>query len=120
MAPSPITVANTIARAMNSTYGTHLVINTTNFYGAEGKLVRMYTVKDAYKYNGGYSNKEIFCSASGVYTCLFMRDLLYAFQGKEIPEEDNEGYNNVRMRKNADGSIQYMVDTYLVGGMIDE
>lgn len=121
MAPSPISVANTIARAMNRTYDTHIVINTTNFYGGEGKLVRMYTVKDAFKYNGGYSNKELFCSASGIYTCLFMRDLLYTFQGKDVPHEDNEGYNNVRERKNADASIQYMVDTYLeVGGILDE
>lgn len=112
MAPTPITTANTIARAMNNLYGTHIVINTTNFYGGEGKLVRMYVVKDSYKYNGGYSNKELFCSASGIYTCLFMRDLLYSFQGREVPEEENEGYINVKAKKNAEGAIEYMKSVY--------
>lgn len=113
MSPTPISLARTMVNAMNNMYGTHLVINTSSFYGGEGKLVRMYTVKDAYNYNGEYSNKEIFCSASGIYVCLFMRDLLYTFQGKDRVEEDNEGYNNVLAKKNGLENIDYMVKTYL-------
>lgn len=113
MAPTPISIANTIARAMNSEFKTHIVINTSQFYGGEGKLVRMYIVKDSFCYNGKYSDKEIFKSASGVYTCLFMRDLLYAFQGRDIPEENNEGYNNVKEKRNAEASIEYMKGVYL-------
>lgn len=122
MSPTPITLARTMANAMNRLYGTHIVINVSQFFGGEGKLVRMYAVKDAFNYHGQYSNKELFCSASGIYVCLFMRDLLYTFQGKEVPDEDNEGYKNVLARKNGKESIDYMVKAYLetTGGEDDE
>ena len=113
MAPTPISTANTIVRAMNQLYGTHLVINTSQFFGGEGKLVRMYIVKDSFYYGGQYSDKQIFKSASGVYTVLFMRDLLYAFQGKEEVDSGNEGYKRVREKNNADAAIEYMKGAYL-------
>lgn len=113
MAKTPITIARTIINAMNSTYGTHLVINVTSFFGEGGKLVRMYSVKDSYHSKGERINRELFCSASGVYTCLFMRDLLYSFQGKEL-STDNEGYQNVLARKNGLANIDYMKEVYLV------
>lgn len=120
MAKTPITIARTLVNAMNRLYGTHLVINTSSFHGDKGKIIRMYTVKDAYNSGGGYSNKELFCSASGVYVCLFMRDMLYSFQGKEIPPDDNEGYQNVLARKNGLASIDYMKEVYLVGSESDD
>ena len=120
MAKTPITIAKTIAMAMNRMYDTHLVINTSSFYGEKGKVIRMYTVKDAYNIAGNYSNRELFCTASGVYTCLFMVDLLYSFQGKELDDHENEGYDNVFLKKNGQGSIDYMKSVYLEGGMIDE
>jgi len=113
MAPTPISTANTIARAMNQLYHTHLVINTSQFYGGEGKLVRMYIVKDSFYYKGQYSDKQLFKSASGVYTVLFMRDLLYAFQGKEEVDADNEGYDRVKAKNNVEASIEYMKGAYL-------
>ena len=112
MARTPITIARTIANAINSMFHTHLVINISQFYGEQGKLVRMYVVKDCFYSRGAYSDKELFKTASGVYTCLFMRDLLYALQGKEIPHEDNEGYNNTLERKNGLASINYMKEAY--------
>ena len=112
MARTPITIARTIATAMNIEYGTHIVINTSQFYGGDGKLVRMYVVKDAYHYGGKWSDKELFKTASGVYVCLFMRDMLYSFQGKEV-EETNAGYLNVKAKKNGEGSIEYMKGAYL-------
>lgn len=113
MAPTPISTANTIAKAMNELYGTHLVINTSQFFGGEGKVVRMYVVKDSYYFKDSYSDKQLFKSASGVYTVLFMRDLLYAFQGKEAVDSENEGYYRVREKNNADAAIEYMKGAYL-------
>lgn len=113
MAPTPISTANTIARAMNQLYGTHVVINTSQFYGGDGKLVRMYVVKDAFNYGGGYSDRQLFKSASGIYTVLFMRDLLYAFQGKDAVDSNNEGYYRVFAKNNGQGSIEYMKGVYL-------
>lgn len=119
MAKTPITIARTIANAMNLTYKTHLVINVSQFYGGEGKLVRMYIVKDSFYRQGSYSDKELFKTASGVYTCLFMRDMLYAFQGRDIPRETNEGYLNVLEKKNGRASIEYMKEEYLENGIVD-
>lgn len=116
MSPTPITIARTIANALNMTYGTHIVINTSQFFGGEGKLVRMYVIKDAFYYGGKseYSDKELFKTASGVYACLYMRDMLNAFKGEET-EEDNQGYLNVLAKKNGRANIDYMVKTYLGG-----
>lgn len=113
MAKTPITIAKTIALALNNMYQTHIVINTTNFYGDAGKLVRMYTIKDAYSFAGNYSNKELFCTASGVYTCLFMVDLLASFRGEELEDHQNPGYTNVFMKKNGLAAIEYMKGVYL-------
>lgn len=113
MAKTPITIARTIANAMNIQYKTHLVINTSQFYGGEGKLVRMYVVKDSYYHQGQYSDRELFKTASGVYCCLFMRDMLYAFQGTDGGEETNEGYLNVLDKRNGLASIAWMKEAYL-------
>ena len=114
MAKTPITIAKPIANAMNIQYKTHLVINTSQFYGGEGKLVRMYVVKDSFYSQGQYSDRELFKTASGVYCCLFLRDLMYAFQGRtDVPEETNEGYLNVLAKKNGLGSIEWMKGVYL-------
>lgn len=122
MSPTPITKARTIANALNQIYGTHIVINTSQFFGGEGKLVRMYVIKDAYYYGGksAYSDKELFKTASGIYALMFMVDMLDAFKGKEITDRGNEGYQNVLARKNGLANIDYMVKTYLVGGQEDD
>lgn len=118
MARTPITIARNICTAMNQTYKTHLVINTSMFYGGEGKLVKMYTIKDSYSITGkGRSNKELFCTASGVYTCLFLVDMLAAFQGREYEEHGLEGYDRVFLNKNGQASIDYMKGVYLEDGL---
>lgn len=116
MAKTPITMARTIANALNIKYKTHIVINTSQFFGGEGKLVRMYVIKDSYYSQGSYSDKELFKTASGVYACLFMRDMFYEFEGREPEPEDNEGYLNVLARKNGRASIDYMKEVYLLNG----
>lgn len=105
---TPVGTAMKIASALNELYHCHCVINTQSFFGREGKAVRMYIVKDSYNYGGEHCDKELFRSASGIYTCLFMRDLLYTMQGKKIVEETNEGYIRVREKRNADAAIEYM------------
>ena len=115
MAKTPITIARTIANALNQEFKTHIVINTSQFFGGEGKLVRMYIVKDSYYSSGKYTDKELFKTASGVYACLFMRDLLKSFQNEPLPPEDNEGYKNVFSKKNGQASIDYMKEAYKNG-----
>lgn len=119
MAKTPITMARTIANALNMKFKTHIVINTSQFFGGEGKLVRMYIIKDSFYSQGSYSDKELFKTASGVYACLFMRDMLYAFEGREPEPEDNEGYLNVLAKKNGKASIDYMKEVYLLNDELE-
>ena len=109
---TPMGTALKISTALNELYKCHCVINTQSFFGREGKAVKMYVVKDSYNYGGEHCDKELFRSASAIYTCLFMRDLLFAMQDRELEEETNEGYIRVREKRNADASIEYMKVKY--------
>ena len=117
MSQTPITIARTIANALNMTFKTHVVINQSNFF-KNGHQIKMYTIKDSY-YDEipfrKYFDKELFKTSSGVYACLFMRDLLYAFQQKKVEDNPNEGYLHVFSEKNLQKSIDYMLDRYKGG-----
>lgn len=119
MSKSPITIARTIANALNMTFHTHVVINQNYFHKSlEGRPIRMYVVKDSY-YEPlpfrKYWDKELFRTASAIYTCLFLRDLLWAFQGKVMQNEPNEGYKKIFLDKELSKSIDYMLDRYKGG-----
>lgn len=111
-----ILTAKKIARGLNAKYGSRLVINTSEFYGDNGNLVRVYVVKDAfYNSDGSHVNKELFKSASGVYTVLFMRDLNLLADGLELePEENDPKWARVRESKGAFESFNYFIETYVM------
>ena len=110
---SPVGTALKIADALNFTYGCHVVVNNKSFFGREQKPVKMYIVQDSWydPDTGAWVDKELFKTASGVYCCLFLRDLLFSFQHKELPNEDNR-YQDIRESKNIYDSIDYMLANY--------
>lgn len=117
MTSSPITIARTIANALNMTFHTHVVINTTQYFKNK-QNIRLYVIKDSYYGEipfRKYFDKELFKTSSGVYACLFMRDLLWAFQGKAANDNPNEGYTKAFLEKNLGKSIDYMLDRYKGG-----
>lgn len=111
-----IKTAKKIARGINFMYGTRLVINVSEFYGGEGNLIRLYVVKDAFYEQGeGYINKELFKSASAVYTVLFMRDLMDLLRHKEITDDSqNEGWMRARARHTPEAAYDYIYENYLM------
>lgn len=118
----PILVAKKIAKGINIKYGTRIVINTSEFYGDNHNLVRMYEIKDAYYgANGEPVNKRLFRSASGVYTVLFMRDLMLKIQGEDLPpDEEDPGWAATREKKGAFQSFDYILENYVLKDKIVE
>lgn len=119
MTQSPITIARTIANALNMTFGTHVVINQNSFY-KNGRPIKVYLVKDSY-YEPlpfrKYYDKELYRTSSPVYICLFMRDLLWAFQGKAAADNPNDGYTKQFLDKDLGKSIDYMLERYKGGDL---
>jgi len=109
---SPLSLAEKISTALNAKYGTHIVINSNKFFGKEGTIVNMHVVKDVYGRGHSYCDEELFRSASSIYTCLFMRDLLYYLDGKDIPKGD-EGWERQKAIKHPEVSFEYMRKKYL-------
>ena len=113
----PINTAKKLATAINMEYGAHIVINRNEFFAREEfRTVHLYSVRDAWSGNDTekYRNDELFRTASGIYVCLFMRDMLWTFQGRTVPLEDNPGYNKVFSRNNGWEMIRMMVNRYKV------
>lgn len=112
----PLMTAKKIAKGINMKYGSRIVINTAEFYGDNGNLVRMYEIKDAYYgQNGEPVNKRLFRSASGVYTVLFMRDLMLKIQGKDLPPvEEDPGWAATREKKGAFQAFDYILEKYVL------
>lgn len=108
----PSYIAKTIIKAINFQFSAHVVLNANEFFGKEGKVVRMYVVKDAYYDGHTWVDEELFRTTSANYALLFCRDLLYSLQGKPIPPAENEGYQNCREKHRTDERIQYMVNVY--------
>lgn len=114
----PLRTAETIVDALNLTYHTHIVISKSKFFGAEGRPIIMYIVKDCYKEKSGhFQDDELFRSTSAIYICFFMRDLLYSMQGKEIPPDSDEGvgigWQEQKKRKNPQVAIDFIKEKYL-------
>lgn len=114
MANNLLSLSKKLIRALNTKYKCHIVLNYSEFFGAEGKPVRVYSVKDSYNINGKYGDKELFRSASIIYVVLFIRDLYYSMNDIEIAEETNEGYIKMKEKRNAEANIEYMKEKYIV------
>lgn len=113
---NPIFTAKKICKGLNAKYGSKLVVNVAEFYGENNNLVRMYVIKDAfYSSDGSYVNKELFKSASGVYTVLFLRDLNDMADGREVvPDEDDPKWAEVKERKGATEGFNYYIENYIM------
>lgn len=109
---SPLTISKNIIRAIDLSFGAHVVIAVNEFFGKEGYPVKMYIVKDSFYDGHTWVEQQLFKSTSSSYVTLFCRDLLFSLQGKNMPEPANEGYANVFAKNKADEAIQYIVSVY--------
>lgn len=80
--------------------GYMLLYNKKQFMGVEGKPHNLYTVSQAtwLPDKGKYGQTEIYKSTSTVRVVLFLRDLWFLENGKELPT-DNEMWNQIREKE---------------------
>ena len=79
-------------------HGMKILYSTTQFYSEDqDRPVTMYILKQAVwdDEKGRNNNIELFKSTSQIQILLFLRDLWYELNGKEIPT-DNETWNKIR------------------------
>lgn len=87
MPSSNSTMIRKLQIALNSK-GMMILVPRSQFYSAEQKRpVTIYKVAQAYwnEDKGRYSHIELFSSASEIQCVLFMRNLWYIINGKEVP-----------------------------------
>lgn len=88
--------------------GYTLLFTSTEFYSKEKQRpIAIYHIKESY-YNpktDKYDSKEIFASPSHIQIVFFLRDYLFAIEGKELPT-DNEMWNTIRAK------IQHLLPIY--------
>lgn len=114
MATNLIGKAKLLCSAINQNFKSHVVISINEFFGGEGRQVRVYVVRDAYYNNGTYDDKELFKSAALVYVILYLRDLLYTLQGRDVPEDlDNEGWQKMKLKRMTADTLKYMKEKYV-------
>lgn len=101
---------------LNHLYGCHLTLSESKFFGTEGQPITMYIIKDCYKEKDGkFVDDELFRSASLIYTCYFMRELMFAMKGEELPPlegEIAEKWSQMREKRNVEKSVEFMKEKY--------
>ena len=106
-------VNNKIFLAMNYKYGTHLVVNQRAFYNENNDKVILYVTADAVN----RETKVLFKTASAAMSVLFAKDLLAAFEGRDVVF-NNEQYERIFMRNDGYGAIEYMKGRYGEGNSL--
>ena len=95
--PSNTTLIRKLQTALN-TKGMKILYSTTQFYSEDqDRPVTMYIIKRAvYDVEKGKNiNIELFKSTSQIQIVLFLRDMWYEVNGKEVPQ-GNEKWNEVK------------------------
>ena len=98
MASNTVMIHN-LQKALNLR-GMRIMYSTSQFYSEQqDRPVTIYHIKQAV-YDSGkqkFVNQELFNSTSQIQIVLFLRDLWYTINGKELPT-DNEKWNAIRER----------------------
>lgn len=108
-----ISLQRKLVRGINYKYHCNLVLNTTQFHRkGEPEPVTLTKVSDTYvDEDGTFVTTPLYGSSSSVFVMLYLRDLLCALDGKEIPR-DNENFIRSKNYEASRQTIKEMVDTY--------
>ena len=80
--------------------GLRLMYSTSQFYSEkQDRPITIYHIKQAVydESRGKFINQELFKSPSQIQILLYLRDMWYTLNGKELPT-DNEQWNAIRDR----------------------
>ena len=81
-----------------NTKGMRIMYSTSQFYSFDqDRPITIYSIKQAVwdEERQRFMNQELFKATSQIQIVLFLRDLWYTVNGKEVPQ-DNEVWNNIR------------------------
>lgn len=95
--PSNTVMIHKLQTALN-TKGLRIMYSTSQFYSeTQNRPVTIYHIKQAVYDDSKqkFINIELFKSTSQIQIVLFLRDLWYTVNGKEVPQ-DNEVWNNIK------------------------
>lgn len=97
--PSNSTQIHKLQRALNA-HGMKVLYSTSQFYSEDqNRPVTIYAIKRAVydEEKGKNMNIELFKSTSQIQILLFLRDMWYELNGREIPQ-DNKKWNDIKER----------------------
>ena len=97
---SNLTNIKMLQKALNTKGGRRIMYSTTEFYSEQqDRPITTYHIKEAVWDNdkGRYQNQPLFKSTSQIEVVLFLRDLWYSVNGREIPQ-NNEVWNAKKAR----------------------
>lgn len=90
--PSNTVMIHKLQQALNKK-GLRITYSTSQFYSADqDRPVTIYGIKQAVWDEGKekYMNQELFKATSQIQIVLFLRDLWYTVNGKELPKADEK------------------------------
>ena len=95
--PSNTALIHKLQQALNMR-GMRIMYSTAQFYSEEqDRPITIYHIKQAIWDNdsGKFKNIELFKATSQIQIVLYLRDLWYSVNGKEVPQ-NNEVWNNIK------------------------
>lgn len=101
--PSNSVLIHRLQQALNSK-GCMILYSTSQFYSTkQNRPVTLYHIKQSIPDDntGRLKTVELFKSASQIQIVLYLRDMWYNVNGREIPK-DNEIWNNIKNNYNND------------------
>ena len=91
--PSNIAMIRKLQHALNVKKGMKIMYATSQFYsGDQDRPVTIYSIKQAYwdEEKQKYMNMELFKATSQLQVLLFLRDLWYIVNGRDLPPADEK------------------------------
>ena len=115
---SIITLQKKLISGINHKYHCNVVVNTSQFHRkGSPEPVTITKVSDTYiDDDGSFQSMPLYGSSSSVYVMLYLRDLFFALEGREIPQ-DNENFMHSKNYVASRDTIKEMVNIY--GGVHD-
>lgn len=98
------TMSKKLLKAISVKYDKYLTLSTKQFMGVEKQPHSYYILSEAV-YNtetGKYYNKEIYSTTSMIRITMYLRDIYYVLEGRELPM-DQEKWNEIREELIQDG-----------------
>lgn len=98
------TISKKLLKGISVKYDKQLTLSTKQFMGVEKQPHSIYILSEAVLNpdTGRYYNKEFYSTTSMIRITLYLRDIFYTLEGRELPT-DQEKWNAIREELIANG-----------------